>query len=71
MSYTLNRFNLFDSDVLPFTFNVEDGEIRSQSHSREYYWLGPYLTQNTQGLYIPLLPVEVDMLTPPGLVLDQ
>ena len=36
-----------ESDVFPFTFPVEDGEIRSQSHSEEYYWLVPDHTQNT------------------------
>ena len=25
-------------------------------HSVEYDWLGPYLTQNTQGQYILILP---------------
>ena len=31
-------FNYLGSDVLPLTFHVEDGEIRSQSCSNEYYW---------------------------------
>ena len=35
---------------------MEDGERRSQSNSGEYYWLGPELTQNTRGRYIPIFP---------------
>ena len=49
---------------------MEGGERRSQSHSGEYYWLGPDLTQNTRGRYIHIFMVEVVMLTPPGLALN-
>ena len=45
-----------DSNVLSFTFCVEDGERRSQPYSVEYDWLSPDLTQNTQGHYIPIFP---------------
>ena len=45
---------------------MEGGERNFQSHSVEYYWLGPDLTQNTQGRYILILPVVVVMLTLPG-----
>ena len=34
---------------------MEDGEIRSQLHSIEYYWLGSDLTKNTRGRYIFIL----------------
>ena len=50
---------------------MEDGERRPQSHSVEYYWLGPDLTQNKLGRYIPLFPVVIVMLTPPGLARNQ
>ena len=52
----LITFNYLDSDVLPFSFRVEDGERRSQPYSREYDWLGPDLTLNTQGPYTLVLP---------------
>ena len=45
---------------------MEGGKRRSQSHSRECDWLGPDLTQNRQGHYIPIFPVAVVILTPPG-----
>ena len=45
---------------------MEGGERRSQSHSGEYYWLGPDLTQNIWVRYIPIFPVVVVMLTLPG-----
>ena len=41
-----------DSDILPFTFHVEDGKRCHQSHSRKYDWLVPDLTKNTRGCYI-------------------
>ena len=50
---------------------MEGGGRRSQSHSREYDWLGPYLTQNTLGRYIPIFPVAVIVLTPPGVAINQ
>ena len=55
-SYYLNQFNCFGSDVLPFALRVEDGERLSQSHSREYDWLGPYPMLNTQGRLYPYIP---------------
>ena len=42
---------------------MESGEIRSQSHSGEYYWLGPDPTCNTQGQYIPIFPEVLITLT--------
>ena len=45
---------------------LEGCERRIQEHYIEYYWLGPELTQNTWGQYIPIFPVGVSMLTPPG-----
>ena len=45
--FYLLLFNYLYSDVLNFTFRVEDGERRSQRYSGEHDWLGPYLTQNT------------------------
>ena len=47
--------NYYVSDVLIFTFHVEDGEICSQSHSGEYYQLGPDPMQNTQGRRYPYI----------------
>ena len=41
-------------------------ERRSQLYSRECDWLGPDLTRNTQGRYIPIFPVAAVMLTLPG-----
>ena len=35
---------------------MEDGERRFQSHPIEYDWLGPDLTQNTQGHFILIFP---------------
>ena len=42
------------------------GERQPQAHSVKYDWLGPELTQNTQGRNILILPVVVFMLSPPG-----
>ena len=50
---------------------MEGCERISQLHSVEYDWLGPDLAQNTQGRYIPISPVAVAMLTPPGLSLNH
>ena len=60
--YYLFLLDHLDSDFLPFTFHLEDGKRCSQPHSVEYDWLGPYLTQNTQGRYILILPVV--LMTP-------
>ena len=49
-------FNCLNSDVLPFTFHVEDGERRSQLCSDEHAWFIPDLTQNTQGQWCPNIP---------------
>ena len=38
---------------------MENGERRSQSHSREYYWLGPDILRNTRGQYILVLLVAL------------
>ena len=46
---------------------MEYGERRPQSHSGEYDWLDPDLTQNTQGRYILILP-EV-LITPTHMLL--
>ena len=43
---------------------MEGGERRPQPYSVEYNWLGPDLTQNTRGQYIPILMVAFVMLTP-------
>ena len=45
---------------------LEVGERRYQAHSREYDWLVPDLTLNTQGRYIPILPVVLVTPTPDG-----
>ena len=63
-SYYLNWFNYFDFDVLHSIFRMEDGERRSQSYYREYDWLGPYPTHNTQGRYTTILPVVLITTTP-------
>ena len=60
----MTRFNYFQSDVLPFALRVKDGERRSQSHSKEYDWLGPDNTQNTRGKYILIFPEILMTLTP-------
>ena len=54
-SLFLITLNYSSSNILPFTFRVKDGEICSQSHSVEYGWLGPDLTQNKRGRYILIL----------------
>ena len=71
-SYSLTWFNYFESASL-ILLNcshlhppAEGGKRRSQLYSRELYWLGPYLTQNTWGRYIPILSVEFVMLNPPA-----
>ena len=63
--FSFTRFNHFDSDFIPFTLFMEDGERHSQSHSGEYYWLVPDLTLSTLGRYITIFPVAVVMLTLP------
>ena len=45
--YSLFLFNYLGSNVLPFTFHVEDGERRSQPYSGEYDWLNLDLMRNT------------------------
>ena len=62
MNYFLSLFNYLDSDVLPYTFCVEDYEIHSQPHSIEYDGLVPDLTKNIGGNYI--LTFLVDLITP-------
>ena len=44
---------------------MEGGERGSQQHYVKYSWLGPDLTQNTQGQYILIFPAVVGMLTLP------
>ena len=46
--------------------SVKGGKRRSQSHSGEYDWFGPDLTQNIWGQYIPIFLVAVVMLILPG-----
>ena len=46
-------FNSLDSNVIPFTFHLEDGEIRSQSCSDEHDWFSPDLTWNTRVWWCP------------------
>ena len=41
-------FNYLDSDVISFTFHMEDDEIRSQLCSDEHDWFSPDLTRNTR-----------------------
>ena len=52
----LDSFNYSESDVLPFTFHVEDGEICSQLCSDEHDWFILNLTQNTRGRRCPNIP---------------
>ena len=59
--------NHFDYTLLSFTQPVEDDEGHSQSHSSDYDWLGPELTQNIRGRYIPIFPLAIVMLTSPGI----
>ena len=54
-SLFLIPLNYYDSDVIPFTFCVECGEIRSQSHSIEYGCLDPYIPRNTRGGLYPYI----------------
>ena len=54
--------NSLDCNVLPFTFRVEDGERRSQPYFGEYYWLGPYFTQNIWERYILIFPAILNAL---------
>ena len=37
---------------------MENGKIRPQSHSGEYYWLGPDPTQNIRGWLYPYINVS-------------
>ena len=60
--YSLFLLNYLYSDVLPFNFCVGYCEIRSQPYYREYDWLGPYLTWNTRGCYILILPAFLIIL---------
>ena len=46
-------FNYLDSDVIPFTLNMEDGERRSQWCSDEHDWFSPDLVQNNWGQWYP------------------
>ena len=46
-------FNYLDSNVIPFTFHVEDGERRSQSCYNEHNCFRPDLKRNTQGQWCP------------------
>ena len=54
---------------------MEYGERHSQPYYREYDWLVPYVTQNTQGLYIRIFPevlinpTHMLLMTGPKLVL--
>ena len=52
-------------DCYPLHHPMEGGERGSQQHYGEYSWLGPDLTQNTQGQYILIFPAVVGMLTLP------
>ena len=61
--------NYSDPGVLPLNSPVEDVERLSQSCFREYYWLVPYLTQNTRGQYIPIL--QAVLITPTHMVLNE
>ena len=54
--YFLFIFEYLDFDVIPFTLRVEDYERHSKPYLGKYAWLGPDLTQNTRGRYIPILP---------------
>ena len=60
----LTQFNYFDSDVLTFTFCMEDGERCPQSHSVEYDWIGPEPTRNSRRRYISTLLVSLITQTP-------
>ena len=55
-SLFLIPLNYLDSNVIPFTFRVKDGERHPQLHSGEYYWLGPDLTRNTRRRCILIFP---------------
>ena len=65
-SYYFIQFYLFDKKCSFLHLPMEGGERHSQSHSGEYYCLLPNLTWNTQGCYIPIFPVAVFIITPPG-----
>ena len=45
---------------------MEGGERLSQPHSGEYDWLGPDLTRNTRGRYIPILLIVLVTITLDG-----
>ena len=45
---------------------MEGVERHTQSYSGYRDWLGPDLTRNKRGRYMPILPVAVALLTPPG-----
>ena len=38
---------------------MEDGERHPKPYYRECDWLGPYLTRNTRGEYILILPAAI------------
>ena len=65
-SLFLITLDYLDSDVLPFNFRLVDSERDSHPHPREYNWLGPDLTRNTQGRYKHILPVV--LITPNRMV---
>ena len=45
---------------------MQGDERRSQSHAREYSWLGKDLTRNTGGRYTRIFQEIIVMLTSPG-----
>ena len=52
-------FNYLESDVLLFTFHVEDGERLSQPCSDEHDWFSPDLLQIPEDGDVPILPVVI------------
>ena len=48
-------FIYIDSDALTLNLHMEDGEIISQSHPREYDWSSPDPTQNILGRLYPYI----------------
>ena len=55
-SLFLITFNYLDSDVIPFASTSKTVKDTRNHITKEYDWLGPDLTQNTQGWYILILP---------------
>ena len=53
------------STIIPFTYLCYILKELTNIYDREYDWLGPDITLNTQGQYIPILLVVIVMLNTP------